>query len=167
MKASRSESVSVMALLLGTGLVMVGMYLRWLPLNFAVGPYRFTHWLSWIGTLAIALLTPAFYTLRRRYPRRNPALTRLHIFSNLISFLFIALHFAQQMSRSTHPEDRTGLSLFLLVAILVASGVLHKFQILEVGGRYPPHRNRFLHVSITTAFYIVVSIHVLHNLGFL
>ncbi len=167
MKTSRSEFASVVALLLVTVLLMVGTYLRWLPLNFAVGPYRFTHWLSWIGTLAIALLTPVFYVLRRRYPRRNPALTRLHIFSNLISFLFIAFHFAQQMSRSTHPEDRTGLTLFLLVTILVASGVLHKLQILEARGRYPPHRNRFLHVSITTAFYIVVSIHVLHNLGFL
>jgi hypothetical protein len=36
---------------------------------------------------------------------------------------------------------------------------------LEKGRMYPPHRNRYLHISITTAFYIVVTIHVLHNIG--
>lgn len=167
MKYKNPEFFSALAIFLVTVLLMIVTYLRWLPLNFTVGPYRFTHWLSWIGTLSIAILTPAFYILRRRYPKRNMSLTRIHVFSNLFSFTLISTHFAQQMSRSVHPEDKTGLTMFIIVSILVVSGFLHKFQMLEKGRLYPPHRNRFLHISITTAFYIVVSIHILHNLGFL
>ncbi len=146
---------------------MVVTYLRWLPLNFAVGPYRFTHWLSWIGAFLIAVFSPMFYILRRHYPKRNKALTMIHTFSNLFAFMFISMHFAQQWSRSVHPEDHTGSTLFVIVLILAVSGFLHKFQMLEKRKLYPPHRNRFLHVSLTTAFYIVVIMHILHGLGFL
>ena len=146
---------------------MISTYLRWLPVNFAFGPFRFTHWLSWIGSFLIAVLTPLFYLLRRRYPKRNTQMIRIHVFSNLFAFMLISIHFAQQMSRSVHPEDRTGLALFIIVSMLVASGIMHRFQLLEKGRLYPPHRNRFLHVSITTTFYIIIVIHVLHNLGFL
>ena len=155
------------SILLVTFLLMIGVYFRWLPVNFALGPFRFTHWLSWIGTTLIAIFTPMFYVLRRRYPKRNLALTKIHVFSNLFSFMLISTHFAQQMSRSVHPEDNTGLVTFIIVSILVASGFLHRFQILEKGRLYPAHRNRFLHISLTSAFYIVIVIHILHNLGLL
>jgi len=168
MKFPRStEFYLALTVLLITALLMAGTYLRWLPLNFALGQFRFTHWLSLIGTFLIAILTPIFYILRRRYPQRNASLTRIHVFSSLFSFMLISTHFAQQMSRSVHPEDRTGLTTYIMVFILVATGFLHKFQLLEKGGSYPPHRNRYLHVSITTAFYIIVIIHTLHNLGML
>lgn len=161
------EFWSALIIFLSTVLLMLVTYFRLLPLNFTLGPYRFTHWLSWIGSIIIAVLTPLFYYLRRRYPKRFSTLVRIHVFSNLFSFMLISIHFAQQLSRSVHPEDRTGLSMYIIVFILVASGFLHRFQILERGRLYPPHRNRFLHVSITTAFYIILSIHVLHNIGIL
>lgn len=168
MKSLKStEFYLVLTVLLITALLMVGTYLRWLPFNFALGQFRFTHWLSWIGTFLIAILNPMFYVLRRRYPKKNVPLTKIHVFSNLFSFMLISTHFAQQMSRSVHPEDNTGLTTYIIVSILVVSGFLHKFQILEGGRVYPPHRNRYLHVSITTAFYIVIVIHTLHNLGIL
>ena len=162
-----AEFFLALTVLLITALLMVGTYLRWLPLNFTLGQFRFTHWLSLIGTFLIAILTPAFYILRRRYPKRNAQLTSTHVFSNLFSFMLISMHFAQQMSRSVHPEDNTGLATYIIVFILVVSGFLHKFQILEKGRLYPPHRNRYLHVSLTTAFYIVIVVHTLHNLGLL
>ena len=168
MKSLRSaEFYLALTVLLITALLMVGTYFRWLPFNFALGQFRFTHWLSWIGTFLIAILTPMFYILRRRYPKRNVPLTRAHVFGNLFSFMLISIHFAQQMSRAVHPEDNTGLTTYIIVFILVVSGFLHKFQILEREKVYPPHRNRYLHVSITTAFYIVIVIHTLHNLGLL
>ncbi len=168
MKSLRgTEFYTALAVLLITAFLMIGTYLRWFPFNFALGQFRLTHWLSWIGTLLIAILNPMFYILRRRYPTRNVPLTRIHIFSNLFSFMLISIHVAQQLSRSVHPEDNTGLVTYIIVFILVTSGFLHKFQILEGGRLYPPHRNRYLHVSITTAFYIVIVIHTLHNLGIL
>jgi hypothetical protein len=161
------EFLSALAVILVTVLLIVGTYLRLLPLNFTVGPYRFTHWLSWIGTISIAILTPIFYIFRRRYPKRNTALIRIHVFSNLFSFALISVHFSQQISRSVYPEDRTGLVMYIILSILVASGFLHRFRMFEKVGTYPPHRNRFLHVTTTTSFYVIVVIHILHNLGLL
>ena len=166
MKYLRSPGfIFALAIILVSILLMFSTYFLWLPLNFVLGPYRFTHWLSWTGVLLIAIFTPIFYILRRRYPNRNAVMTNIHAFCNLFSFMLISVHFAQQMSRSVQPEDRTGLAMYIIVSILVATGFLHKFQILEKGMMYPPHRNRYLHISITTAFYIVVTIHVLHNIG--
>lgn len=168
MKSPRStEFYLALTILLITAVLMAMTYFRWLPLNFRIGPFRFTHLLTLIGTFLIAILTPMFYILRRRYPQRNASLTSIHVFSNLFSFILVSIHFAQQMSRSVHPEDNTGLATFILVFILVVTGFLHKFQLLEKGRLYPPHRNRYLHVSLTTAFYIVVIIHTLHNFGVL
>ena len=94
-------------------------------------------------------------------------MSRIHVFSNLFAFSLVSIHFAQQMSSSFHPEDRTGLTTYIIVSILVITGFLNRFQLLGQGKVYPPHRNRFLHISLTTAFYIVVIIHILHTLGFL
>ena len=125
MKNSRNlEFWSALTIILVTVLLMIGTYLRWLPLNFTLGPYRFTHWLSFIGTLFIAVFTPMFYVLRRRYPKRNITMTRIHVFSNLFAFTLISIHFTQQMSRAVHPEDRTGFTMYLIVSILVVSGFL-------------------------------------------
>ena len=166
MEKRASEFFLVLAIILIAILLTVSTYLKLLPLNFTVGPYRFTHWLSWIGTLFIAVFTPTFYVLRRRYPNRNAVLTRTHVFSNLISFSLISIHFAQQMSRAIHPEDRTGLTIYILVSMLVVTGLIQRFQATAKKGIYPPHRNRFLHISVTTTFYIVAVIHVSHVLGF-
>jgi uncharacterized membrane protein YidH (DUF202 family) len=166
MEKRTPEFFLALAIILLTILLIIVTYLNLLPLNFTVGPYRFTHWLSWIGTLFIAIFTPTFYVLRRRYHNRNTVLTRTHIFSNLFAFSLISIHFAQQMSRSIHPEDRTGLTMYILVSILVISGFIQRFQLTARKGLDPPHRNRFLHISITTAFYVVVVIHVVHALGF-
>ncbi len=168
MKIPRNpEFWSASVIILVTLLLMVVTYLRWFPLNFAIGPFRFTHWLSWIGTLVVVISTPIFYVLRRRYPKKNPIMTRTHLFGNLLSFMLISVHFAQQMSRSVHPEDKTGFTMYIVISILVASGFIHRFQLLGKSRLYPPHRNRFIHISMTTAAYIIVGIHILHNLGFL
>ena len=166
MEKRTPEFFSALAIILLTILLMIFTYRNILPLNFTIGPYRFTHWLSWIGTLFITIFTPTFYVLRRRRPNGNTVLTRTHVFSNLFAFSLISIHFAQQMSRSIHPEDRTGLTMYILVSILVATGFIQRFQITAKKGVYPPHRNRFLHISITITFYLVVVIHVVHALGF-
>ena len=64
------EFWSALTIILVTILLMVGTYFRWLPLNFVIGPYRFTHWLSWVGTFLTAIFTPTFYIFRRHYRAR-------------------------------------------------------------------------------------------------
>lgn len=77
--------------------------------------------------------------------------------------MFISMHFFQQISRPPqfYPDLGTGVALFVVILILVTSGFLHRFQLLRSA---VPHQNRFLHVSVTTAFYIVIIIHVLQGI---
>ncbi len=154
------------AIILVTILLSVATYFRWLQLNFFVGSFRFTHWLSWIGTLFIALFTPTYYVLKRRYPKKLKVLLKIHVFGNLISFLLISIHYAQQVGRPPRffPDLGTGLVLYIVMPFLVASGFLHRFQILKT---IKPHLNRFFHVSITLSFYLVIIVHILQGLKIL
>ena len=144
----------------------VATYFRWFQWNFFVGPFRYTHWLSWIGTLFIAFFTPAYYVLKRRYPKKLKVLLRIHVFGNLISFLLISIHYAQQVGRPPRffPDLGTGLVLYIVMPLLVATGFLHRFQILK---SIKPHLNRFFHVSITLSFYLVIIVHILQGLNVL
>jgi len=128
-----------------------------------IGPYYFGHWLGWIGTVYIAFATPTFYILKRRYTNRLRLMVGFHVFGNLFAFLLISLHFAQQISRPPQffPELGTGIIQYFAVLLLVSTGFIHKYHTLEtrnVAGSskqlhkyhqkwYPPHRNRFIHVS--------------------
>lgn len=159
------EFWAALSILLATVLLMIYIHFRSFPLNFVFGAYSLTHWFSFIGSFVIAVFTPIFHYLKRRYTQRFLTIVRIHVFSNLFSFMLISIHFAQQLSRSVHPQDRTGLTIYIVVSILVASGFLQRFRILEKERVYPPHLNRSLHVSITTAFYIILVIHVLHTVG--
>lgn len=88
----------------------------------------------------------------------------IHIFGNLFSFMFISMHFFQQITRPPqfYPDLGTGVALYLVMLILVSTGFLHRFQLLR---SIVPHQNRFIHISITSAFYIVIFTHVLQGIG--
>jgi uncharacterized membrane protein YidH (DUF202 family) len=154
------------AIILVTIPLSVATYFRWFRLNFFVGPFRYTHWLSWIGSFFIAFFTPAYYVLKRRYPKKLKSLLKVHVFGNLISFLLISIHYAQQVGRPPRffPDLGTGLALYIVMPLLVASGFLHRFQILK---SIKPHLNRFFHVSITLSFYLVIVVHILQGLNVL
>ncbi len=147
--------------------MLVAVYFDWIGVSFFVGPLRFGHWLGVLGTLFIAFLTPAYYVLKRRFPKRLKTMVNIHMFGNLFSFLLISVHFAQQMSRPPqfYPDLGTGVILYVTMLILVSTGFLHRFRLFEGGRLYPPHRNRFMHISITLTFYLVILFHALRNFG--
>jgi hypothetical protein len=153
-------------ILLVTIYVSIATYYRWFNLRFQIGPFYFTHWLSWIGTLFIAVFTPVYYVLKRRRPKLLPKLVLIHMFGNLLSFMLISIHYAQQVGRPPrfYPDLGTGLALYLTTAILVISGFLHRSQILVSS---IPHQNKFIHISLTSAFYLVIVIHILQGLHIL
>ena len=174
--------LSASTIILITVFLVVATYLKWIRLNFIIGHYYFGHWLGWIGTIFIAFATPIFYILRRRYPKRSSSMVEFHIFGNLFAFLFVSLHFAQQISRPPQffPELGTGIIQYIAVILLVATGFIHKFHTLETRNVastsskqlhkyhqkiYPPHRNRFLHISITLTFYLVIIFHLIDHIG--
>ena len=161
-----------MGIILITAYLSIATFLRWFNLRFQVGPFYFTHWLGWIGALFIALYTPIYYVLKRRNPRLVKTLIKVHVFGNLLAVMLISIHYAQQMGRPAqfYPELGTGLALYIVMFILVATGFLHRFGILDKLGRYRiflPHQNRYLHIAITLTFYIVVIVHALRNVGIL
>ena len=142
----------------------IATYLHWIQLNFFVGPLRFTHLLVWIGSLFVAVYSPAYYVLKRRYPERIRILIQIHVFGNLTSFMLISMHFAQQIGRPPqfYPDLGTGVTLYIVMLVLVASGFLHRFQLLRT---FKPHLNRFLHISVTISFYIIILVHAMQGVG--
>jgi len=161
-----------LTIILVTTILSIATFFRWLHLRFQVGPFYFTHWLGWIGALFIAFYTPIYYILKRRNPKLVKTLIKIHVFGNLIAVMLISIHYAQQMGRPAqfYPELGTGLTLYIVMFILVATGFLHRFGILGKLGRYRiilPHQNRFLHIAITLTFYIVIIVHALRNMGVL
>ena len=152
-----------MAIFIATAYLSLGTALRWFDIRVRVGPYFVTHWLSWIGTLFIAAYTPFYYVVKRRRPRFLNRLIATHMFGNLLSFTFISTHFAQQVSR-TSVDLGTGIALYVVMLVLVVTGFLHRFKIIS---SLVPHHNRFLHISVTSAFYIVIIVHILQGIRLL
>lgn len=72
------------------------------------------------------------------------------MFGNLTSFMYISIHFAQQMGRPPDffPDLGTGLALYIVVSILIATGILHRFELAKSLGRYW----RFTHIGVTMSF---------------
>jgi hypothetical protein len=161
--------------LLATLIVIVIVILSFLTyehvliLNYRIGSYRFSHWLSIIGTIYIAIATPLFVILKRSFHTNWLQLTRFHIFGNLLFFALISLHFAAQMGRSatSFPELGTGLALFIAMALQVASGFTQRFrsQRASLQKLFNVQTNRFIHASLVMVFYLVIVFHVLHGFG--
>lgn len=158
-----SQFYIAIILVLAIIILSIGNYLRWWDLHFYVGPEYLHHWLSFIGAGYIAIFTPIYSIVKRRSPKRFGTLLNIHVFGNLAAFLLISMHFTQQMGRPAQfaPILGTGLTLYIIVAIMVITGFVQRFRLV---GRFLKSW-RFVHVSLSLSFYIVVVIHVLHNLG--
>jgi len=154
---------SASLMILATVYLSFSSYFRWLNFRFIIGPFSLHHWLSITGTIFIAVYTPAYYFLKRRSPRRMRTLLGIHCFGNLLAFMFISVHFSHHLGRPPqfYPEPGTGVTLYVAVILLTATGFLQRFQIARKLGRYW----RFIHISVTTSFYLIILVHVLHGLG--
>ena len=139
-------------------------YMRWIGMSFFMGPLRFSHWLTIIGTSYIAIATPAFVILKRSYPQKMSGLFRFHIFGNLLFFTLISIHFASQMGRpaANFPELGLGLAMYIAMALQVASGFTQRFAFTE---RINLKTNKFIHASLIMVFYTVILFHIMHGFG--
>ena len=155
----------VITILITTALSLA-IYVGFIDLLFFIGPYLFGHWLAWIGTFFVAIFSPIYYVLKRRNPKTIKPLLKIHVFGHLVSFFLISVHFVVQVSRPPefYPDLNTGIILQAVMIILVASGFLYRFKIIKRGR---PHLNRFLHVSITLSFYLVIGVHTLQGMAIL
>jgi hypothetical protein len=148
-----------------TAILMFAVYYDLLQFHIAIGPYFIHHWLSWTGTTFIAVFTPIYYWLKRSKPQRLKTLLGVHVFGNLISFMFISIHFTHQISRSAqfYPDLGTGIVLYASILLLVLTGFFSRFPIIKSIGKLL----RFIHQSVTVTFYLIILVHILHGLGFI
>jgi hypothetical protein len=145
---------------------MVADKLRWINFSFFVGPFRANHWFVWISTLYIAFTVLMIAILKQRHKSKFLTLFRIHVFGNLLAFLLISLHFTGQINRPAefYPDLGTGLTLYIIMLLLVATGFTHRFQLIP---QIKSETRKFFHVGLSFSFYIIIGIHVLHGLGFL
>jgi hypothetical protein len=118
-----------------------------------------------IGTLYIAFSVPLIARLKRR-ANNFLAFFRAHVFGNLLAFLLISLHFVEQISRPAefYPDLGTGLALYIIIILLVATGFTHRFQLIP---QIKSQTRKFVHIGLSFSFYVVIGIHILHGLGLL
>ena len=167
MRVLRSvEFWGALAIIIVTIVLMIADSLQLIHFGFFVGPFRANHLFVWIGTLYVAFTVPIIAVSKRRYPSKFLGLFRLHVFGNLIAFLVISLHFAGQVNRPAafYPDLGTGLALYIIMILLVATGFTHRFQLIP---QIRSQTRKFLHVGLSFSFYIIIGIHILHGLGFL
>lgn len=147
-----------------TIILMVANNVGWIQFGYLLGPYRLNHWLVWLGTVYIALIVPTIAVLKKRKPNTYMALSNIHIFGNLIAFLLISIHFTSQISRpaTAYPDLGTGLALYIIIIFLVATGFIHRFQIIP---QIKASTRKFIHVAMSFSFYIIIVIHILHGTG--
>ena len=126
--------------------------------DFSIGFLSFNHWASWIGGLWIAFVTPIYYVIKQRRPLRIKALLRIHIFGNLVAFMLISVHFWYELATVT--RIGIGMALFIALLILVVTGVLYRFNIWRSSKKYL----KYLHITMTTAFLLILIIHILGTL---
>jgi hypothetical protein len=144
-------------------------YDRIISINFFIGTLRFSHWLSIIGTIGIAIATPLFTLLKHFTPVNYKRLIRFHIFGNLIFFTLITFHFATQIARppANFPDLGTGFAMFLAMTLQIILGFTQRFRSQRklYNKVINPATNKFIHASLVMVFYLVIMFHVLHGLG--
>ncbi len=155
---------SILILLL-TVFFSIGAYLRWFDFGFFVGPYRFNHWLGWIGFLFVGIYVPLFVILKRHYINKIRGLLGIHVLGNLLGFMLISIHFAHQIGRPSqyYPDLGTGLALYIVMPMLIATGFFGRFNVID---RYSKSW-RFLHTSLVISLYLIIFIHILHGIKIL
>jgi hypothetical protein len=161
-----AEFWAALSIIIATIVLMIADRLQWIHFGYFVGPFRANHWFVWIGTLYVAFTVPIIAVSKKRYPSKFLALFRLHVFGNLLAFLLISLHFSGQIDRPAafYPDLGTGLALYVIMILLVATGFTHRFQLIP---QIKSQTRRFVHIGLSFSFYIIIGIHVLHGLGFI
>ena len=113
-------------ILVATAVIMAAILLDLVNVGFFVGPYRFSHWMSWIGAIWVAVYVPVYHIMKLRLSRIK-ALIDIHCFGFLLAFLLISIHIAGQLSRPALPDLGEGISLYIVMIGLVTTGLVQRF----------------------------------------
>lgn len=153
------------ALLTAAAVLAIGTYLALWSLDLSAGPLTLHHLLVVLGAGYVLVFVPVYAYVKRRVPVHRARFMKAHVFGNLFGFALISAHFAFQMARPSGfaPDLGTGLAAYLLVLIIVATGVMQRFG-LSFGRAGAA---RLVHVGLALSIYVVVGVHALRNFGIL
>ncbi|MFW6055773.1 MAG: hypothetical protein ACOC9B_00475 [Chloroflexota bacterium] len=161
----RIQKMVAAIMLLAAAMVALGTYVGWWNLNLPAGPLPLHHLLVVVGAGYVLAFVPVYSYVKRRVPQQRSGLLKAHVFGNLIAFLLISAHFAFQMARPSGfaPALGTGLSAYILVLVIVATGIMQRFGVQS--GRVKTWC--FVHAGLALSIYVVVGVHALQNFGIL
>ena len=77
----------------------------------------------------------------------------IHVLANLFAFTLITTHYVHREINSAFLG--TGTALYITVLLLVATGIMQRFNIIS--GK----KVKFIHLSMTSAFYLILVIHII------
>jgi hypothetical protein len=105
-------------------------FIFWYGLTFFVGFYLFIHWLGIIAAIFPAVSIPIHYIIKRKRPQNRRKILKIHVLGNLVAFLLISLHFAQNVGRLSGALERlgAGVALYFVFSLIVATGILERYQ---------------------------------------
>jgi hypothetical protein len=143
-------------------LIFTATWLGWFRLTYVISGESIHHWFSWTGAGFIAVYLPIYAVLKRRYQGSIKTLLPIHVFGNLLSFVFISIHFSHHVTRpaQAYPDLGTGIALYTAAVILIITGFILRFQLDKKGWK----SWRWLHTGMMLSFYLVVILHILHGL---
>jgi uncharacterized membrane protein YidH (DUF202 family) len=130
--------------------------------TFLGATYSLTHWFGWIGTIYIFIASPAMPIIKRLAPKYYRTMLGIHMIGNLVAVLFVSIHFAQQLTRSStaFPDLGTGIILYAVMIMLVSTGIVRYY-----GVRKYIKQVNFLHASFAVLFYVVIIVHILQGIS--
>ena len=148
-----------------TATASVVAYVFWYKLLFFVGSYLFIHWLGLIATAFVAVSIPIHHVLKRRKPRTFKKILNIHVFGNLCVFLLISVHFAQNFGRLAGAVQRLGVgfALYLLLSLIVATGIVERYQSNDKVPRYV----KGIHKYAVVILYLLIIVHLLEGFNIL
>ena len=152
-------------LLIITLLLSILASVFWFDLNFFVGPYFLVHWFGVIATAFIVVFNSIYYFLKRLEVKNKQTLLRIHVFGNLLAFLPISLHFAQNVGRLSLAPERLGVGfiLFLILLVSLATGVIERYH---SKGKLVSF-SKFVHRYSVILLFFVALLHVLKGFNIL
>jgi hypothetical protein len=159
------EFWGTLTLLLATLTSSIIIYIYWFTVTFFVGSYLFIHWIGLIATSFIAVSIPIHYILKHKRPQNSKLILKIHVLGNLVAFLIISLHFAQNVGRLSMALERlgSGFALYILLFLIVATGILERYQTSGTLPRY----TKVIHKYAVIPLYLVILIHVLEEFNIL
>ena len=152
-------------LLLVAVITSVAAYIFWYRLTFFVGSYLLIHWLGIIATTFIVVSIPIHYVIKRKRSQNFKRILKVHIIGNLVAFLLISIHFAQNIARLAEAPERLGIGfvLYLVLSLIVATGIVERYQKNGKLLIYIKH----IHKYTALILYSVMLIHLLEGFNIL